>query len=530
MPSTMILETPKVIQRAWNDGLYNLRVKRNGNPRGHSIEEKVLYVLGLGYKYNGSMEVRDEEIRGSLNISLDGLTQDAKFIKIGQVLWEQCSPDFIAKMISSLSNINREQSIMYQSLARDEARNYKGYFNRSNTRAIKRHGLDPAAVLGQERKQMTSNQNLTERNRERLQAQRNRIFQSQLSSKGIEKRLVRFKATTKETKKLLNELGILLKTHDEYKDSIAEIANDLGIQVESGFNKNYLIEEIKAVVVGYVESEVLNASAQRGPSSNVYIRVDTPKGIERIRSLLKYTSYSVLSAGDFITVDDLKQRNAEVLRMRENAKAFLDKKGDINYKKLNKHVARRQKLEQTLYKIEGDVSAKGKKVSEADVISFYKFLTSTEMRSDDKQDTNILLPGTNDGVGFKFYNPLRDAGNDSLRPVEVEAFKAWHSQKKTDVEMARGFRGRYTEEEMSYVNGPAEQRPFELNMPYLIAEGYSQDELLASMVHISNGMGLKSELNNITSTTDIPYGTVSFFMLGVLRRFVALEKLRKKRV
>ena len=415
---------------------------------------------------------------------------------------------------------------MYQSLAREESRNYKGYFNRRNNKAIKRHGLDPAAVLGQERKQMTSNQNLTESNRERLKAQRNAIFQSQLSSKGIEKRLVRFKASTKETKKLLNELGILLKTHDEYKDSIAEIAHDLGIQVESGFNKNYLIEEIKAVVVGYVESEVLNASAQRGFNSNVYIRVDTPKGIERIRSLLKYTSYSVLSAGDFITVDDLKQRNAEVLRMRENAKAFLNKKDDINYKKLNKHVARRQKLEQTLYKIEGDVSAKGKKISEADVISFYKFLTTTEMRSDDKQDTNILLPNMQDGVGFRFYNPQINIEP----PVEVEAFRAWYFQKKTDVEMAKGFRGRYTEEEMSYVNGDMDYRPLELNVPYLVAEGYNQDELLASMVHISNGMGLKSELNNITTTTDIPYGTVSFFMLGVLRRFVALEKLRKKRV
>ena len=117
-----------------------------------------------------------------------------------------------------------------------------------------------------------------------------------------------------------------------------------------------------------------------------------------------------------------------------------------------------------------------------------------------------------------------------MRPVGVDAFKAWNSQKKTDVQMARGFRGRYTEEEMSYLNGPAEQRPFELNVSYLVAEGYSQDELLASMVHISNGMGLKAELNNITTTTDIPYGTVSFFMLGVLRRFVALEKLRKKRV
>jgi len=410
MPSTMIIETPKVIQRAWNDGLYNLRVKRNGNPRGHSIEEKVLYVLGLGYKYKGSVEVRDEEIRGSLNISLDGLSQDAKFIKIGQVLWEQCSPDFIAKMISSLSNINREQSIMYQSLARDEARNYKGYFNRRNTRAIKRYGLDPAAVLDQERTQMSSNRNLTERNRERLQAQRNRIFQSQLSSKGIEKRMVRFKASTAGTKKLVNELEILLKTHDEYKDVIPQIAINLGIQVESGYNKNYLIEEIKAVVVGYVESELLNDSAQRGSTRNVYMRVDTPKGITQIKNLLKYTTYSILASNEYVTVDELKQRNEQVATMRALAKDFSDKKGNINYKKLNKSLNRRDKLLTRIFKEEDKV--KGRRIKTDEIIAFHKFLTTTEVSGEkpkEGEERTVLLPNTRniDGteVGFSFLDP-----------------------------------------------------------------------------------------------------------------------------
>lgn len=45
-----------------------------------------MYVLGLGWKFRGSSEIRDSEVENTLYISLSGLTQEAKFLKIGQVL------------------------------------------------------------------------------------------------------------------------------------------------------------------------------------------------------------------------------------------------------------------------------------------------------------------------------------------------------------------------------------------------------------------------------------------------------------
>lgn len=87
--------------------------------------------------------------------------------------------------------------------------------------------------------------------------------------------------------------------------------------------------------------------------------------------------------------------------------------------------------------------------------------------------------------------------------------------------MAKRFRGRYTEAEIDLF------RTGEYTVPYLVAEGYSQDELVGEMMNISNSMGLKAELNDITEKTGILHGTAPFFMLGILRRFLALEKLRK---
>ena len=86
MPSSQIIKTPAIIQRAWNDGLFILREKRKGIARGTSIEEKVMYVLGLGWKTGKSSEIKDQEIEQTLYVSLQGLTQDSKFLKIGQVL------------------------------------------------------------------------------------------------------------------------------------------------------------------------------------------------------------------------------------------------------------------------------------------------------------------------------------------------------------------------------------------------------------------------------------------------------------
>jgi hypothetical protein len=48
MPNSQVTNTPKIIQQSWNDGLYILRERRNGVARGSSIEEKAMYVLGLG--------------------------------------------------------------------------------------------------------------------------------------------------------------------------------------------------------------------------------------------------------------------------------------------------------------------------------------------------------------------------------------------------------------------------------------------------------------------------------------------------
>jgi hypothetical protein len=71
-----------------------------------------------------------------LYVSLQGLTQESKFLKIGQVLWEQCDQSFILKMISSLTNNTPAQARLFQQIALKERQNFKGYFSKANMQRI----------------------------------------------------------------------------------------------------------------------------------------------------------------------------------------------------------------------------------------------------------------------------------------------------------------------------------------------------------------------------------------------------------
>lgn len=377
MPSSQITATPVVIQQAWNDGLFNLRERRNGVARGTSIEEKVMYVLGLGWKYRGTSEIKDAEVENTLYVSLQGLTQESKFLKIGQVLWEQCDEQFILKMISTLSNNTPQQTRIYNQIALREQKNFKGYFSKAAMKSISRNDLSGNAILNRESKQLYTNTQTTQKNRANVDAERKRLQYNELNSKKFDRRVVRFQPSNPEIRQLTEELTIILRTIES--NNIGPIAMSLGINVESGFNKKYLTEEIIQVVATYVEKELMfSRSGSNKASSNVYLR-QGPDGLATIKRLLKFTHYGLMVSNDDLSIDDLKGLDTDIARMRANmALGQKRDKGDFSLKRMDKAIRKKDAFLGKVTTREGNSSssALGEKIKRSQAKSIYDFLSS----------------------------------------------------------------------------------------------------------------------------------------------------------
>lgn len=231
-----------------------------------------------------------------------------------------------------MSNATPAQTKMYEQISLKEKQNFKGYFTKAAMNAIKNNSLSGHAVLNRESRQMSSNSNLNSSYQKTIDDKKKDLESSKINSKGFSNRMVKLHTSNKEIKLLANELEIVLKTTES--SNLVNIANSLGILVESGSNKKYLIEEIKAIVCAYVEGELLVGRSIS--SKNVYIR-QTPNGLSTIKKLLRYTSFAHLTFDSNISITELKEMGADIVSMRDRLamskglfKKFSSKKLDRN--------------------------------------------------------------------------------------------------------------------------------------------------------------------------------------------------------
>lgn len=483
MPNSRVINTPKIIQQAWNDGLYNLRERRNNVARGASIEEKAMYVLGLGWKFRGNTEVKDNEVENTLYVSLQGLTQESKFLKIGQVLWEQCDEAFILKMISSLSNNTPSQSRMYQQISLSEKQNFKGYFSKANIKSINKNKISGHDILNRESRQLGPNAKMNEKYKEDTLNKRKELESSKINSKKFDRKMIRFKPGSKEIRVLANELEIVLKTYESA--NLVPIAMSLGIPVESGFNKSYLIENIKAYIGTYVENELLITRA--GNLKNVYIR-QTPEGLSTIKRLLRYTSFAHLTFGGDVTIKQLNEMAAEVEKVRDKASKYKGFLGKFKPSKLNKEISKRDKFLNKVLDTEKKRSSKKKsKFKKSMAKPLYDFFKQNGLGN----------------VSFldKSYNVT----------TEEKAIEKWIDCYGTDVELAKSI----TTNEFS------NNRDILTRLKFI---DFNSDQLLEHLLMIANSLGIEKESYPNLQKTGLLPNSPAFFMVAIIRRFSALQK------
>lgn len=499
MPSSQVTKTPVVIQQSWNDGLFTLRDKRNGLARGTSIEEKCMYVLGLGWKFRGASEVKDNEIETTLFVSLAGLTQESKLLKIGQVLWEQCDESFILKMISSLSNNTPSQSRMYQQISSKEMKNYKGYFSKAANKTMSRSSIDPGAILNRESRQMTDNNSM--RKNEALKQKKKDFAQSNVSSKGFENRLLKFKTNNKNIKRLATELEVILKTTES--DNLIYIASGLGIYLESGFNKRYIIEQIKSVVCSYVEFEIMSAGSST--SKNIFLKPDVV-GFDIIKRLLRFTSFSMLATDDVITVKELDKISSEIANMRNTMKNARGILGGFKQSKLDKQISKRDKFLDKVKKTE----SKGSGVLFSNMFKKASNKSKFKLKKNMAEDLYKFLKdniSSDTGVNFSWKGDFTSA-------TDQKAIERWLSDERADIELARNIATMDTTDKTNK----------------LTFEKFTREKLLARLVTTVGDMGIEKEMMPTTSDGLFLPNDPSFYILLILRRFAALMKESKSTV
>jgi hypothetical protein len=494
MPSSQIVSTPIIIQQAWNDGLFNLREKRNGLARGSTIEEKCMYVLGLGWKFRGTSEVRDEEITNTLYISLEGLTQESKFLKIGQVLWEQCDQEFILKMISSLSNNTPSQSRVYQQISIKEKQNFKGYFSKVSMKNINTHVINAHGILNRESRQMSTNTTTTQRNRDDVLSERTRLQGNNINSKGFEKRLIRFQASNSEIKLLAEQLTVILRTVES--NNIPSIAMDLGIDVESGFNKKYLTEEIIGAVCSFVEKELLfsRSSSSKG-NSNVYLR-QGQKGLDVIKRLLRYTHFGLMFSDDNMSVDDLNQLTSDIQKMRKSM-GLGSKGGKFNVNKFDRAIKKRDDFLDRVTTTEQSNIEKGKKIKSSQSQLIYNLITEK-------------LGNSTDG-NLSFY---RGSRRKSDTKKDKDAVDFWISKYEYDTVMGLHVIGNDVTDN-------------DLKSEKLQFDKYTTSQLLEKLVMISSAMGIdKSILSTLSAESGLSLApnNPGLYLVAIIRRHIALQK------
>lgn len=482
MPSSRVINTPKIIQQAWNDGLYNLREKRNNVARGASIEEKAMYVLGLGWKFRGNTEVKDNEVENTLYVSLQGLTQESKFLKIGQVLWEQCDEAFILKMISSLSNNTPSQSRMYQQISLSEKQNFKGYFSKANVKSINKNNLSGHDILNRESRQLGPNAKMNEKYKEDTLNKRKELESSKINSKKFDRKMIRFKPGSKEIRVLANELEIVLKTYESA--NLVPIAMSLGIPVESGFNKSYLIESIKSYIGTYVENELLITRA--GNLKNVYIR-QTPEGLSTIKRLLRYTSFAHLTFGGDVTIQELNEMAAEVEKVRDKASSYKGFLGKFKPSKLNKEVSKKDKFLNKVLDKEKKPSSKMKsKFKKSMAKPLYEFFKKN-------------------GLGNVSF--LDRSYNVTIEDVAIEK---WIDSYGTEVELAKSI----------ITNEFSDNKDVLTRLKFI---DFSNDQLLEHLLMIANSLGIEKESYPNLQKDGLLPNSPAFFMVAVMRRFFAMQ-------
>lgn len=493
MPSSQTVKTPIIIQQSWNDGLFTLREKRNGLARGTSIEEKCMYVLGLGWKFRNGSEIKDNEVENTLYISLQGLTQESKFLKIGQVLWEQCDEEFILKMITTLSNYSPTQSKMYNQISLREKQNYKGYFSKQFNKTMNRNAIDPASILNRESKQMSSNAAVNSNYKDSVNKTKREFESSKMHSKGFLNRLVKFKTSNAEIKLLAKELEVVLKTFES--DNLVAIASSLGIAIESGFNKKFLIEEIKGFIASYVEGELF--VGRSGSSKNVYIR-QSPNGLNTIKRLLKYTSFAYLAFDDTVSVKELQEMGANISAMRSKMdrrgiKGFLD---NLLGKSLDKEVSKREDF---LDKVKSSESKK-------------RFLRKTNAKfkkSMAKPLYEFLEKHVSSRKGSMSY--LLTSTNTELDEKAIEGWIAYHGN---ELDMSKSIIGKDLTKMSDTIN----------KLQFL---DYSNEQLLEKLMMLTSSMGIEKESYPVIGKEGLGPTDAGFYMVAILRRFMAMAKESK---
>jgi hypothetical protein len=317
-------------------------------------------------------------------------------------------------MISSLSNNTPAQSKLYQQISLKERQNFKGYFSKAANLNIKKNSIDPHSILNRESKQMSTNASMNSNYKNNIDQQRKSIAQSDINSIGFEQRLIKFHSNNKNIRILAKEIEVVLKTFEA--GNIASIATELGIPIESGFNKKYLIEDIKSVICAYVENELLLGGVGQ---KNVYIR-QTPSGLESIKRILRFTSFSILATDKIVSVKDLQKMSENVTKMREVMKGagIFFGLGKFSSSKLDKQIGKRDNYLDRVK--ERESKGKGTTISNVfrkkknrskfrlkDVMAgqLYEFLQKTigGGNTDDLDLTNINKTG---GGDFSFKNSV----------------------------------------------------------------------------------------------------------------------------
>lgn len=489
---SQVVSTPNAIIRAWNDGLFLLRTKKNGITRGSTIEEKAMYVLGLGWKHRGVSEIRDTEIEKSLYISLQGLTQESKFFKIGQTLWGNCDPNFILQMISTLSTNTSAQSRLFQNISRETERNFNNLIS----------GRRPSIVSMKERERQQLGRNaVLNRDREkRTNDMKRALKDSQMSSRNFNKKLVRFKTSNKLIRKAINELEIYLKRAIDNNEIIA-IANDLGIEIESGFNKNYVIEEIKSVVGSYIEIEL----GVRGSSTseNIFIK-PPPRGLERIKQLLRYTSLSILGYDQDVTAEELQRYAMERKTMEHNFSLYMKNSGKIRQRKLNKDIRTAEEIKTSLNKIRKNKDKLKKKQYDAIVSSLSSALGNVRF------------------FNVSFNGVIRDV-------LEAEnAYLAWAD-----------WNGYYSSEMGTHVRSNEDAPPMNSrsgqnigNADFhkrLVFYDYNNNELIEKLMSLSRSIGItNTSFANMNIT--LSEATPGYWLIAIINRYIVINAEYKRKM
>jgi hypothetical protein len=426
-----------------------------------------------------------------LYVSLQGLTQESKFLKIGQVLWEQCDQSFILKMISSLTNNTPAQARLFQQIALKERQNFKGYFSKANMQRISRHGVDPHEILNREAKQMNTNTLTTQKNREAIEAEKKRLTKTLASSKSINRRVVRYRPGSPETKKLAEELRVILRTYEA--NNIPEIAFSLGIEVAEGYNNRFLTEEIIGIVCTYVEKELLTQSAGvNDPNANVYIRQGV-EGFETIRRLLKYTHFGLMVTDSGITLGELKELDARIARIR-SAMDMGTKKGKFKIEKFDKELSKRDRFLDKVNKVSagGNFKPAGMKIKLSQAPSIYNFLKD-KLSGDLTSGAFTVLLGSG--------NVLED----------FEAVKYWINTNPYDVSLGSNIIG-------NEVNGNNARIG---NLQFM---AYSTDELLEQLIMLQTSLDINNTILSKISSENPLLGPSSpgLYLVAIIRKYLAL--------